>query len=298
MKRATSVFCIFLLLCLSVLAQQPASPASGAPKDAATVQTPKPAPTGPTLEDGTPVKLRISQTVSSADAHVGQTVDFEVLEEVKVNDVVVVPKGGVAWATVTVAESKKRMGRGGKLDMNIDSVRLVDGEKVALRAVKGGKGGGHVGAMTGAMVATGIVFFPAAPLFLFMHGKDITIPKGTEITAFVNGDVPLDLAKFRPTDSAGSIAEAAAAQETLEFSSNPAGADIEVDGSFVGTTPSSIAIAPGDHAITIRKSGYKTWERKMKTSSGNVKVVADLEQETKAEAVKPEPVNGDAAKKE
>ena len=67
---------------------------------------------------------------------------FEVLEEVKVNDVVVVPKGGVAWATVTVAESKKRMGRGGKLDMNIDSVRLVDGEKVALRAVKGGKGGG------------------------------------------------------------------------------------------------------------------------------------------------------------
>ncbi len=298
MKRATSVFCIFLMLCLSVLAQQPASPAPSAPKDAA-VQTPKPAPTGPTLEDGTPLKLRISQTVSSADAHVGQTVDFEVLEEVKVKDVVVVPKGGVAWATVTTAESKKRMGRGGKLDMNIDSVRLVDGEKVALRAMQGGKGGGHVGAMTGAMVATGIVFFPAAPLFLFMHGKDITIPKGTEITAFVNGDVPLDLAKFRPAGSPGSAAtEAVAAQETLEFSSNPAGADIEVDGNFVGTTPSSITVTPGDHAITIRKSGYKTWERKMKTSSGNVKVVADLEQETKAEAVQPGSVSGEATKKE
>jgi hypothetical protein len=299
MKRATSVFCIFLMFCISVLAQQAAQPAPSAPKDAATGQTPKPAPTGPTLEDGTPLKLRISQTVSSADAHVGQTVDFEVLEEVKVNDVVVVPKGGVAWATVTTAEPKKRMGRGGKLDMNIDSVRLVDGEKVALRAVKGGKGGGHVGAMTGAMVATGIVFFPAAPLFLFMHGKDITIPKGTEITAFVSGDVPLDLAKFRPAGSAGSaVTEAAAAQETLEFSSNSAGADIEVDGSFVGTTPSSISVAPGDHAITIRKSGYKAWERKMKTSSGNVKVVAELEQETEAEAVPPGPVNGEAAKKE
>ena len=140
MKRATSVFCIFLMLCISVLAQQAAHRRPAAPKDAAMVQTPKPAPTGPTLEDGTPVKLRISQTVSSADAHVGQTVDFEVLEEVKVNDVVVVPKGGVAWATVTVAESKKRMGRGGKLDMNIDSVRLVDGEKVALRAVQGREG--------------------------------------------------------------------------------------------------------------------------------------------------------------
>jgi len=298
MKRATSVFCSFLILCSSILAQQAAQPAPSAPKDAA-VQSPKPAPTGPTLEDGTPLKLRISQTVSSADAHVGQTVDFEVLEEVKVNDVVVVPKGGVAWATVTTAEPKKRMGRGGKLDMNIDSVRLVDGEKVALRAVKGGKGGGHVGAMTGAMVATGIVFFPAAPLFLFMHGKDITIPKGTEITAFVNGDVPLDLAKFRPTGGpASTVTEAAAAQETLEFSSTPPGADIEVDGAFVGTTPSSLSVAAGDHAIKIHKSGYKTWERKMKTSSGSVKVVAELEEETKAEAVKPAVVNGEAAKKE
>jgi plastocyanin len=140
------------------------------------------------------------------------------------------------------------------------------------------------------------VFFPAAPLFLFMHGKDITIPKGTEITAFVNGDVSLDLAKFRPAGSA--VVSAVAAQETLEFSSNPAGADIEVDGNFVGTTPSSITVAPGDHAITIRKNGYKSWERKMKTSSGNVKVVAALEQETKAEAVPPGPVNGEAVKKE
>jgi len=50
--------------------------------------------------------------------------------------------------------------------------------------------------MTGAMVATAIEFWPAAPLFLLMHGKDITIPKGTEITAYVNGEVPPNPAKF------------------------------------------------------------------------------------------------------
>ena len=50
--------------------------------------------------------------------------------------------------------------------------------------------------MTGAMVATSIVFFPAAPLFLFMNGKNITIPKGTEVTAYVAADTPLDPAKF------------------------------------------------------------------------------------------------------
>ena len=71
------------------------------------------------------------------------------------------------------------MGRGGKLDVNIDAVRLRDGERVALRASQENNAGGHVGAMTGAMVGTAIVFFPAAPLFLFMHGKDMNIPKGT-----------------------------------------------------------------------------------------------------------------------
>jgi len=60
-----------------------------------------------TLEDGTPLKLRLSRTVSSADAHVGDTVDFEVLEEVKVGGLLVIPKAGVAWGTVTEAEALK-----------------------------------------------------------------------------------------------------------------------------------------------------------------------------------------------
>jgi hypothetical protein len=80
--------------------------------------------------------------------------------------------------------------------VNIDKVRLADGEKVLLSATKGGKGGGHTGAMVGAMVATSLIVWPAAPFFLLMHGKDITIPKGTKLTAFVMGDVTLDPVKF------------------------------------------------------------------------------------------------------
>ncbi len=150
------------------------------------------------LEGDTPIKLVLAETISSADERVGNLVNFEVVEDVAVNNVVVIPRGSNAWATVTVAEPKKRMGRGGKLDINIDKVRLADGEKILLRAVKGGKGGGHQGAMVGAMVATSLVVWPAAPFFLFMHGKDISIPKGTQITAFIEGDAVLDPAKFTP----------------------------------------------------------------------------------------------------
>ena len=109
----------------------------------------------------------------------------------------------VALATVTGCgtQHKKHLGRAGTLELKLDTVRLADGEKAAIRLPRVGKAGGHVGVMTTAMVATGILFFPAAPLFLFMHGKDMTIPKGTEISCHVNGDVPLTMSRFLPADS-------------------------------------------------------------------------------------------------
>jgi len=234
------------------------------------------------LEDGTPVKLRLTRNLSSATDKKGDTVDFEVLEDVAVNGTIVVPRGGVAWATITDAEPKRRMGRGGKLDVNIDSVRLKDGEKISLRAVKDTKGGGHVGAMTGAMVATGIVFFPAAPLFLFMHGKDINIPKGTEITGYVMGNIPLEKAKFVVPENGDAklvTVAASSSQATVNISSTPQNADVEVDGKFVGNTPSSIPVTAGEHSIKVSKKGFKPWERTLTVTGGSANVNAELEQE-------------------
>jgi hypothetical protein len=229
--------------------------------------------------------MRINRTVSSGDAHVGDTIDFEVLEDVSVNGTLVIPKGGLAFATVTEAQAKRRMARGGKLDINIDYVKLISSEKAALRAIKDMKGGGHTGAMVGGIVATSLVFFPAAPFFLFMHGKDISIPKGTEVTAYVSGDMKLDLAKFQPASqlqpafndvAASSATNSSAGRVQLE--SEPAGADIEVDGSFVGNTPSDVQVNGGDHTITVKKVGFKDWERKVKVSAGSsVHLNAELE---------------------
>ncbi len=266
-----------------VSGQPQPSPAPQASPGATTAVTqPKPALKGFGLEDGTPVKLRLTRNLSSATDKKGDTVDFEVVEDVSVDGIVVIPRGGIAWATITDAHPKRRMGRGGKLDVNIDSVRLGDGEKVPLRAVKENQGGGHVGAMTGAMVATGIVFFPAAPLFLFMHGKDINIPKGTEITAYVMGDIPLLKAKFLETEqppAAAIPASGTGSLTTVSISSAPASADVEVDGKFVGNTPSSITLPAGEHSIKITKKGYKAWQRTLTVSGGATNVNAELEEE-------------------
>ena len=233
--------------------------------------------------DGTPVKLRLAETISSESAKTGQQVPFEVVEEVDVQGVPVLLKGGSALATVTAAEPKRRMGRGGKLDVNVDSARLVDGEKVQLRAIQDNKGGGHVGAMTGAMVATSIVFFPAAPLFLFMHGKEVVIPKGTEITAFVQGDMRLDMAKMVPAGSPSAIPPVRDCSGSDGVTRRRVECRwcglmlIEVDGAFVGSTPSTISIAPGQHTIAVKKKGYGDWSRTMNVAGSGARLNADLE---------------------
>jgi hypothetical protein len=267
---------VLLGICPLVCAQQPQSAVA---TSSAQQQASSSAPPPHTLLDGTPVKLRLSETLSSADAKVGQEIPFEVVEDISVDQTVVLPKGATAIATVTEADHKKSLGRAGKLNISISYARLKDQEKLALRATKDTNGGGHVGAMTGAMVATAIVFFPAAPLFLFMKGKDITIPQGTEVTAFVEGDMHLDMIKFgvSPPQTVGAPVAAAPIQASLVVDSTPSGADIEIGGAFVGNTPSTVAVASGSHQIAVKKNGFTVWTRTLNVTGGTIHLSAELE---------------------
>jgi len=71
---------------------------------------------------------------------------------------------------------------------------------------------------------------------------------------------------------------------SIDIRSTPPGADVELDGNFVGDTPSAIGVAPGDHTIRVERNGYKAWERKIKVSSGRVNISAELEPEVKETA--------------
>ncbi len=186
-----AIVCGLLLVnCLPALAQSPAVP--GSPAEA----TLSGSPSKLVLEDGTPVKLRTGRTVSSADAHIGDLVDFVAVQDVMVGNIRVISRGSVAWGTVVEAHNKRRMGRGGKLKIRLDSIQLGDGSKAVLRSEKEVKGGGHTTAMATGMAVTAAAFLPAAPALLFVHGKESIILQGTEVTAYVNGKLLVDPAKF------------------------------------------------------------------------------------------------------
>jgi hypothetical protein len=127
------------------------------------------------LLDSTAIRMKLGKTISSADAKVGDEVSLEVSEDVIIDGLLIIPKGANAMGVVNEAEPKKALGRGGKLGVLVRSVRLANNDQAVLRS--GGEGRGSS--------STAGVVIPV------MHGKDITFPKGMEITAYVNGDTRL-----------------------------------------------------------------------------------------------------------
>jgi hypothetical protein len=87
-----------------------------------------------------------------------------------------------------------------------------------------------------------------------------------------------DYKKWKATRSA-QPASARAGVSRLSVASTPDNAEIEIDGEFMGNTPSVLDLDPGEHTVTVRKTGYAAWERKMQLAAGDVKLNAELEQE-------------------
>src|ERR1700674_638472 len=145
-----------------------------------------------TLHNGTPIHLKLGKTISSATAHVGDVVDLQVVEEVIVDGLSVIPSGAAAISLVTDAEPKKRRGRGGRLVFGINFVLLKDNEKAAVRSFQ---------ESTGSNSSAGVIL----PL---SSGKEVVFMQGTEFTAYVDGDMQLKKEAFQPEKNTSSAAPA------------------------------------------------------------------------------------------
>ena len=73
-------------------------------------------------------------------------------------------------------------------------------------------------------------------------------------------------------------------QAELEVVSTPVGADIEIDGNFVGSTPSSVTATQGQHQVVLKKVGYEAWQRKVTVTGGHVRLDAQLDANQSASA--------------
>jgi hypothetical protein len=224
------------------------------------------------LQDGTAVKLRMGATAAANGVRVGETLELEVAEDVRMGDVIVIAKGSTASAAVTSLRSGGNV-KGGWVDIDLDSVSLSDGERVPIRASKQ--------RMTRADQSN----------IVSSQAQDASISQGADLTAFINGNQQLDLTRLR---AAGGPAT------TLKVTSSPSNAEVTLDGRLAGSTPNSLRVTRGDHVVLVRMAGFQPSQRKIHVDAEPVALEVALSKLDGSEPVptsKPaEPSLGDLAR--
>lgn len=268
----------FLVVTLAAQVASTSPPAAPQAPAAASTMPVQP-PTTNMLHDGTPMKLRLFNKLDSHTAKNGDQIPFAVENDVVVGGVTVLRRGTPATGVVTQAEASKTMGRAGKLSFTINAIELQNGSKVPVRAFNRTSGENRTGEMVGMMVETAIWVSPAAaPFFLLIHGTNTVFPRGTEINAFVNGDIPLDLASFRAARQAEPAGDEF--KTPLQITSTPSDAQVQIDGTAAGITPLNVMLLAGKHEISIKKPGYSDWNKTLQVNAGATRVEAVLEAHT------------------
>jgi CRISPR/Cas system-associated exonuclease Cas4 (RecB family) len=124
------------------------------------------------------------------------------------------------------------------------------------------------------------------------NGKSCELQIQTAYSGLVNNDagdlkkrVDESLAKLKtapPENSASPVEQTptAASQASLAIDSTPQGADIEIDGGFVGNTPSTVTVAPGKHQVVVKKKGFTDWARTLNVTGGTIRLNAEMKQES------------------
>jgi hypothetical protein len=218
-------------------------------------------PASVVLADGTVVKLRMGSATTPGSVRVGTNLELEVVEDVRVNDILVIAKGDVASAEVTNLRSGMSSTRGGWIDINLETVALIDGARVAIRASK------------------------AKPLHdtqetvVSSSGQDASITQGTDLIAYINGSQTLDVTRLRA--ASGPTTE-------VKVTSMPPNAEITVDGRLAGNTPYTLHVGAGDHELALRMVGFQPWQNKIHVAAQPVVVDVPL---TKLDGTEPVPAS-------
>jgi PEGA domain-containing protein len=249
-----SIFLMFVMsaLSLAVAAQSPAPQhpsAAAAPATSELVDV--------VLADGTPIKLGLADAALS-NARVGENLDLEVAEDVRVSGVVVISKGSVATGEVTGLRAGLGGNHIGRVDISLRSVTLADGQIVPIRSTKEAPSRSDQ-----AMVISN-------------SGQDASIAPGTTVTAYINGKQPLDMSRLR---AAGGPAV------DLKVNSTPVNAEVSIDGRLNASTPYVFHVRAGDHTVVVRMAGFQAWQNTVHVGADAVQVEVKLAKQDGSEAM-------------
>jgi hypothetical protein len=140
---------------------------------AAVEAAPAPAPANLVLNSGTPINLAVTEEVNSSTHKEGDAFKLTVMEDVKVGNTVVIPRGTPASAEITWRTGKGAFGKSGKLEFALSSIDL-NGKKIPVTGNFRQEGEGNT-------VATGVGIIAVGVFAGFITGKRARLPAGREL---------------------------------------------------------------------------------------------------------------------
>jgi len=120
---------------------------------------------------GTSVIARLDQEVSSATQKKGDSIALSVAQDVMIGGKKVFAAGAPVKGTVENASKRFIAGIGGQIDIKVDQAQAVDGSWVPVEYVQG--------AHNGSSLVSVVLTVVCCCVFIFIPGKDVSIPKGT-----------------------------------------------------------------------------------------------------------------------
>lgn len=144
----------------------------------------------------TAVEIKILEGISSQTLHAGQTVAFDVDQDVLSNGVTVIAKGTQVTGEVTQVKAAGTAGRPGSLDLTLKPIRLADGSTVQLDFYRPKKRSGK-GEKTAYGIAAPFVLFyywPLLPIAAVQesrnHGQPYLVKAGERYLVYVVSTQP------------------------------------------------------------------------------------------------------------
>src|SRR4249919_214810 len=172
-------------------ATAPASPmaAPSAPPAVAPVQAIAPAaslPSQMTLPANTEVLLSMNEELSTKGGkiEVGTKFRLSVVQDVRLNGYIVIPRGTPAMGEVTYKTGKGMFGKSGKMEIDLRHLDL-NGQIIPITGHYRQEGSGN----TVATIATVVLVAPIAGMLV--TGRSATLPQGRELKAYLADALPV-----------------------------------------------------------------------------------------------------------
>lgn len=175
MRKMTSAV---LIVALTAMLCAPCAAAEGTDPDALVLQR------------GEVVKLELVEALSSQTNKTGDIVRFKVLSDIKVDEIIVIEAGAEALGKVEDAKPAKGWGKGGKLEISIDTIKARNGKNVPLAAELGDSKSWNAGKTLIGVAAFGLLVGGG------LKGKKVHIDKGSQIEVFIAEDISFSRAEL------------------------------------------------------------------------------------------------------